>query len=182
MRRNFLNYWNNYFVKEYPQYASLGDLFYSLIRNGIAHIFIAKYGVIVNKLAGPAILIDQSKQEIYINPNELYKEFELSYTNQAKPILDSTATTTSIPAAILQARIASLEANDRVKSQQAFSRLVTLDPSIFTTDYWTAIGWQPQSTRSSAVTTGGAGPSGLVGYTMTQTTNPPSGSGQGFVS
>jgi hypothetical protein len=182
MRHNFQNYWNNYFAKEYPQYAGLGDLFYSLIRNGIAHIFIAKYGVIVNKLAGPAILIDQSKQEIYINPNELYKEFELSYVNQAKPILDGTATTTSMPVAVLQARIASLEASDRIKSQRTFNRLAALDPSILTIDYWAAIGWQPQSTRSSAITSRRAGPSGPLGHTTTQTTNPFSDSGQGFVS
>lgn len=182
MRPNFCNYWDNCFVKEYPQYAGLGNLFYSLIRNGIAHVFIAKYGVTVNKLAGPAILIDQSKQEIFINPNELYKEFEISYINQAKSTLDGSATTTIVPTTVLQSRIASFEANDQVKSQQEFNNLTMLDPSVTTTDYWTEIGWPPQSTRSNAIAPGGAGPSGSSGSVTAQTTGSSLSGNQEFVS
>jgi hypothetical protein len=163
MRGNFLNYWDNYFVKEYPQYNGLGDIFYSLIRNGIGHVFIAKHGIVVNKFAGPAILVDQTKKELYLNPNEFYKEFRESYLNRAKPILDGSDTTTGLNTTIIGSRVNVLDADYLAESQAKFDSLGQLDSSVLTQDYWGSIGWTPQTTRSAGGATRSSGPSGPMG-------------------
>ena len=44
-RDHFANYWNHYLVPARPLYRSLEDLLYTLVRNGIAHTFMAKHKV-----------------------------------------------------------------------------------------------------------------------------------------
>ena len=101
----FLNYWDNYFSVEYPQYSSLGRLFRQLIRNGIAHTFVAKPGIFVEKGTNRQLSIDTSKQEIYIDCNVFYKEFEKSYFKLVKPIISGTAVTPATNKATMQARL-----------------------------------------------------------------------------
>ena len=148
MRANFLNYWDNYFSVEFPQYKGLGDIFYSLIRNGIAHFFIASHGIVVNKFAGPAILIDKLKKEIYVNPNELFGCFRESYINKVKPIFLGNDPATKLTVAEIELRISMISKEYNKGSNSSFKNLSNVDISILTTDYWRQIKWAPQSTSN----------------------------------
>lgn len=101
----FLNYWDNYFCKLNPQYTGLGRLFRQLIRNGIAHTFLAKNGIFIEKGTNRQTSIDTVKKEIYVDCNVFYKEFEDSYLKLVKPIIDGTVPTPPTTKANMQFRL-----------------------------------------------------------------------------
>lgn len=48
--QNFCYFWDNFFTKQNPKkYTSKGKLIYELVRNGLAHSYIAKPGILVTK-------------------------------------------------------------------------------------------------------------------------------------
>lgn len=126
----FLNYWNNYFVQQNPAYTGLGRLFRQLARNGIAHTFVAKPGIFVEKEGNKQMSIDSSRQEIYINCNVFYKEFEDSYLKLVKPIVNGTVVSPSTSKANMQAHLDSLSLGYSTDSIKLFKVLPTLHSSI----------------------------------------------------
>ena len=70
-------------------YANLGPVFRRLVRNGLAHNFLAKPGILVTKFTNNKISIDIVKQELYVDCNVLFNDFRLSYTQLVKPIIFS---------------------------------------------------------------------------------------------
>ena len=158
---NFKNFWDKYFSREFPKYATLGGLVYQLVRNGIAHSFIAKHGIVVNKLSQEAIELDSKNKELHLNPNELYYEFKQSYVNRVKPIFLGESQHDGLTVDILQQRINTLDNNYHTETLEVFNNnKAPIDLS--------AIRELANSTQPFAVT-GAMGPVDSPAYTTTTT-------------
>ncbi len=131
----FLNYWDNYFARQYPQYTGLGRVFRQLARNGIAHTFVAKPGIFVEKGTYRQTSIDTTRQEIYIDCNVFYKEFEDSYIRLAKPIIDGAVSFSKPPTRVtMQTRLDDINRVYSADSTRLFGGLPSpLDPSTINT-------------------------------------------------
>lgn len=129
----FLNYWDNYFVQQNPAYTGLGMLFRQLMRNGIAHTFVAKPGIFVEKGTNRQMSIDTSRQEIYIECNVFFKEFEESYLKLVKPIVDGAVIASLTTKKNIQTRLDDLGIAYTSDSARLFSTLSTLHASTNTT-------------------------------------------------
>lgn len=129
----FLNYWNNYFINENPAYTGLGRLFRQLMRNGISHTFVAKPGIMVEKGTNRQMSVDTTRQEVYIDCNVFYKEFEKSYKNLVRPIVDGTTTSPSTTKAQMQSRLDDLSRVYSDDSVRLFTALPTLHTSTINT-------------------------------------------------
>ena len=126
----FLNFWNNYFTKQYPQYSNLGRLFRKLMRNGIAHNFVAKSGIIVQKGSGQIVSIDSARQEIYIDCIVFYKEFEDTYHKLVEPIVNNLASSSLTTKKDMQQRLDDLSLNYSSEAQRLFGGLINLHTSL----------------------------------------------------
>jgi hypothetical protein len=122
----FLNYWDNYFSQQYPEYTGLGRLFRQLMRNGIAHTFVAKPGIFVEKGTNRQMSVDTTRQEIYIDCNVFAKEFEDSYKKLVQPIVSGTATTPRTTKVNMQTRLDSMSLAYTNNSTSLFAGLPTL--------------------------------------------------------
>jgi len=165
----FLNYWDHYFSKQNPAYTGLGRLFRQLIRNGIAHTFVAKPGIFVEKNTNRQMSLDLSRQEIYIDYNVFSKEFEDSYWKLVRPIVDGTATSASTTKSNMQARlndVSRVYSNDSIR---LFSGLPPLHSSTINTGKRTQV---PVSPLFSSTQTSGASPSISSTYSTTSPFNP----------
>lgn len=126
----FLNFWDNYFCKQNSAYTGLGRLFRQLMRNGIAHTFVAKPGIFVVKGSGMQILIDTVKKEIYVDCNVFYNDFEQSYVKFVKPILDGSDPFPATTKATMQGRLDDVNRVYSTDSNRLFTNLPPLDPSL----------------------------------------------------
>lgn len=126
----FLDYWDNYLVKEQPAYTGLGSLFRKMLRHGIAHIFLAKPGIFIEKGNGRRVAIDTTRQELFIDCNVFYGDFQKSYSNHVRPIIDKTAKSPLTRVANMQSRLDSMITVYLQDANKAFSSLSNLDPSI----------------------------------------------------
>jgi len=126
----FLNYWNEYFVAEYPHYRNLGKLLYELVRHGVAHTFIAKHGTIT-KFSGrtQSILVDKQKSEVDIDPALFAEEFEKSYEEKVKPLLDPSSTG-PVNRKTFEKKVNEMAASYSKSSSDAFKSLPSLDSAL----------------------------------------------------
>jgi len=126
----FLNFWDNYLAKQYPRYTNLGKLFRKLMRNGITHNFVAKSGIIVQKGSNKVVLIDTTRQEIYIDCIIFYQEFRDTYQVLVEPIAKGVTTSTSITVQDMQKRLDDLAQNYSNEAKTLFSGLPNLHNSL----------------------------------------------------
>jgi hypothetical protein len=119
-RDHFANYWNSYFVPTRPLYLHLGDLFYKLIRHGIAHVFVAKNNVIVTKNRQPTLGIDRQRCELRIDCTGFYRDFEASYWEQACPIIRGARRSSLVSRGQMQTMLSALLASDQGIAEEAF--------------------------------------------------------------
>lgn len=88
-RSYFNSYWNDYLVPTNTAYEPHADTFWALVRNGVAHTYIAKVGITVSKNLPEAHLQRHGNNLLNIDCTELYKDFVNSYLCIAKPKLES---------------------------------------------------------------------------------------------
>ena len=130
-RDHFANYWDNYLVPARPLYLHLGDLFYKLIRHGIAHVFMAKNNVIVLKNRQPTLGIDRQRCVLRIDCTGFYRDFEASYWEQARPIIRGARQSSSVSREQMQTMLSALLASDQGIAEKAFCTLPSnLDPAL----------------------------------------------------
>jgi hypothetical protein len=84
----FCNYWRNYFFNDQDQKFGFkketGKIIYELCRNGIAHNFITKGDITVNRGGSPSCILGD---KIILYTDDFYRKFEKSYYETAKPYL-----------------------------------------------------------------------------------------------
>lgn len=153
----FLNYWDNYLSKGYAQYTGLGRLFRQLMRNGIAHTFVAKPGIFVEKGSNRQMSIDTTRQEIYIDCNVFFKEFEDTYWKLVKPIVDGTASSPATTKANVQTKLDDISRVYSVDSIRLFGAVQTLHASTINTGKRAQV---PVSSFFSSLGTRASGASG----------------------
>jgi hypothetical protein len=134
-RVNFLNFWDHYFAKRYPDYAGLGNLMYNLIRHGVAHTFVAKHGIIIHKFSGQPLLINTDKEEVYIDPNVFYKEFKETYNKMIKIIIKNDTEVSGAKRNLMQSRLDRIEKDYSNDSKKFFSELPVLSSKVRTSNY-----------------------------------------------
>jgi hypothetical protein len=86
----FVSYWSDYLINFNPRYgvSELGRLVYQLVRNGVAHTFVAKQGITITKFQPEHHLdIDTASGRLTIDATSLSKDFIKSYTKFVKPLL-----------------------------------------------------------------------------------------------
>jgi hypothetical protein len=84
----FEHYWNEYLVKVDGRYAPYSKLFWSLVRNGVAHTYMAKAAITVTKGKKEHHLVfydDGAK--FNIDCFEFYRDFLTSYQKYVRPKL-----------------------------------------------------------------------------------------------
>jgi hypothetical protein len=170
----FLNYWDNYFAVQNSAYTGLGRLFRQLMRNGIAHTFVAKPGVMVEKGTNRQMSIDRTRQEIYIDCNVFYKEFEDSYLKLVRPILDGSASARATTKDNMQTRFDNLSAVYSNDTARLFAALPTLHEATIDTPNRMQVPVSPFFT-----TVGTSGASGMRQEQLTTTTTTSSTMEQG---
>lgn len=175
----FLNYWNNYFSQKYPEYTGLGGLFRQLVRNGISHTFVAKPGIFVEKGTNRQMSVDTTRQEIYIDCNVFYKEFEDSYSLLVKPIIEGSATSPATTKTNMQTRLDNLSTTYTGDSIRLFAGLPALNTLTNNTGRRAQVPVSPLFSHLGAMTSGASlplgptnlGPSGPMGAATPTTTS-----------
>jgi hypothetical protein len=128
----FLEYWDNYLVEEQPVYTELGRLFLNLLRHGIAHMFIAKPGIFIEKGTGHQVTIYDygSRQELHLDCIVFFEDFRKSYFHKVKPIVDGTAKSSRTNVSITQSRLEKIIEDISKHTSQEFGKLKNLHPSL----------------------------------------------------
>lgn len=137
--RYFCNYWDHFFVPNFPAYRDFKDIFRNLIRNGIAHTYVAKTGIVVIKGDGSSHLkITEEKGNYYLIVDicSLYKDFINSYRRSVEPIV-FTGTTSTITPIDIQNRLNEMITEYKNKSNLQLGAVVTarstVPPSLIAT-------------------------------------------------
>jgi len=167
----FLNYWDNYFSKNNPEYTGLGRIFRQLVRNGISHTFVAKPGILVEKGTNRQMSIDTTRNEIYIDCVVFYKEFEESYLKFVKPILDGSPGTYITTKTNMQARLNSVGVTYSGDSTRLFSTLPTLNQSTIDVSRRSQVPVSPYFVSQGVRASGASGLRGPVATTTSTTTS-----------
>ncbi len=119
----FSNYWNHYFAAEEPKYKGLSETFRSLIRNGLAHTFLTKHGIVVTKGTNRKIIVNATQKELHVDASVFCQELVDSYTRYVRPIVDGTATGAATTPERMQMKLDSVEAEYAKKSKNLFDTL-----------------------------------------------------------
>jgi hypothetical protein len=131
MRRHsaeyFKNYFENYFEISCPKYSGLSDIFLSLIRNGLAHTFLTKTGILITK-GNPSghLKVMKINNDYYLNIDaiEFLNDFKISYEKQVVPIVwGSSTSTTSINKQDMECRLNEMISEYQVESNNKLSPL-----------------------------------------------------------
>lgn len=86
--RYFGHYWKHYLSKVNPEYEQFGEVARTLVRNGLAHLFMTKPRIGVVK-SNPKLHLKQVEDHLVLDAVQLYEDFKKSYLEYAKPgILD----------------------------------------------------------------------------------------------
>ena len=86
----FEHYWNNYLVNSEPRYTDYGRLFWKLVRNGVAHTYMAKVGISVTKgNRSDHLIFHDNNNRFNIDCIAFYEDFKKSYEDLVKPTLDA---------------------------------------------------------------------------------------------
>jgi hypothetical protein len=125
----FLLYWDDYVAIERRIYRGLGRTFRQLVRHGVAHTYAAKGNVIVFRGTPVDVRIERTTRSLAVDCIRFAQDFERSYTNQVRPIVDGTATNPRTTKAGMQQRLDELESRDLAASKNIFEALPQLDPS-----------------------------------------------------
>ncbi|HVY72695.1 MAG TPA: hypothetical protein VG984_01425 [Candidatus Paceibacterota bacterium] len=83
----FLNYWDNYFSKQNTVYTGLGEIFYVLLRHGLAHAFLSKHGIWVTRGTREDTKVNTRSRSISLDADVFFEEFKRSYFDLAKPVI-----------------------------------------------------------------------------------------------
>lgn len=161
----FLHYWDLYLAAEKPLYRGLGRAFRQLVRNGIAHTFVAKGNIYVFRGTTNDVHINRTTDSLTVDCIRLYRDFASSYQNRVRPIVDGTTPGALTTKEGMQSRLQELESRDIERSRRVFKALPTLGPPVET--------W-PWPASGPTGGTGATGPSGPVGYS-----SGPAGTGGG---
>lgn len=91
-REYFEHYWNKYLVRVRQEYSLYAKLFWTLVRNGVAHTYMAKAAIIVIKDAGSLHLYLSSPdagqtKTFIIDCLAFYEDFRTSYEKLVRPQL-----------------------------------------------------------------------------------------------
>lgn len=154
----FLNYWDNYFSKKYPEYKGLGKLFRQLMRNGISHNFVAKPGIFVEKGKNRRMSVDTTKQEVYIDCNVFYREFKESYNLLVKPIISESTELFRTKKIRTQTRLNNLSSTYTNDSKRLFDRLPKLHTSTINTKRRATVPVSPLFANLGVMTSGASIP------------------------
>lgn len=149
------------------------------MRNGISHTFVAKPGIFVEKGTNRQMSVDTTRQEIYIDCNVFYMEFEDSYSLLVKPIIDVSATSPATTKATMQTRLDNLSTSYTGDSTRLFSGLPTLHASTNNTGRRAQVPVSPLFSHLGVMANGASlslgptnhGPSGPMGTTTPTTTS-----------
>lgn len=82
----FGHYWKHYLSKVDPEYEKYGEVARTLIRNGLAHLFMTKPRIGVVK-SNPQYHLKKVEGHLIIDAVKLYEDFKKSYIDYAKPVL-----------------------------------------------------------------------------------------------
>jgi len=89
----FLSFWDKHLCEIEPRYLGLGSLVRALIRNGVAHTFVAKggIGIVKGKDGQPAAehLATDGKTFLCIDAVRFYLDFNQTYNQRIKPLSTS---------------------------------------------------------------------------------------------
>lgn len=82
----FGHYWKHYLSKVNPQYEKYGEVTRTLVRNGLAHLFITKPKIGIVK-SDPSRHLKTEGEHLIIGAVQLYEDFKKSYIEYAKPVI-----------------------------------------------------------------------------------------------
>lgn len=88
-KKYFLNFWKNYLTKQAPTYFGLGEVFYSLLRHGIAHTFLTKYNILISKGMLTPVEIFPQANAMRVDCIEFFNDFTITYKNEVIPLLNN---------------------------------------------------------------------------------------------
>lgn len=84
----FIHYWDEYLVKTEPKYMDYAELFWRLVRNSVAHTYMAKVAITVTKGDKANNLVFHSDDNRFnIDCVAFYWDFKKSYDELVKPKL-----------------------------------------------------------------------------------------------
>lgn len=88
---HFEYYWKHFFEKYNPAYKGMCNLFRELIRDGLAHTFLAKPGIYVIKRHKKFHMTrDKNSGNMIVNSVQMYRDFKRSYFDEVKPLIKKT--------------------------------------------------------------------------------------------
>lgn len=84
----FEHYWNEYLTKVDARYAPFAKLFWKLVRNGVAHTYMAKAAITVTKgQQDNHLIFHNGGAQFNIDCRQFYLDFLASYQQHVKPKL-----------------------------------------------------------------------------------------------
>lgn len=89
--KHFTHFWNYYLGKQNPKYCGFGQLFYHLLRNGIAHSFVVKQGVDVYKSTDNHMKYNQEEKRIAIGCKQFMNDLRETYHVRVEPLVAITS-------------------------------------------------------------------------------------------
>jgi hypothetical protein len=122
-RRHFLLFWDDYLVNHFPVYGGFGDLFYSLLRNGVAHTYTAKHGVYVTKGSGAPLKYDTAERRVTIDSNVFAEDFLSVYRENILPIISDVEEASDPSAKSMQKHLDKMMELYEKNSEDEFRRL-----------------------------------------------------------
>jgi len=88
-KKAFIYFWLNYLRKNFPEYDSLEDIFYTGIRHGTAHLFLVRSGISISKSNSYHLEFSENEghAEIRIDLVRLFRHFLVCYEIIKKELL-----------------------------------------------------------------------------------------------
>ncbi len=83
----FMHFWDEYLSKRFRSYTGFGTLFRKLVRNGIAHNFMPKAGVLITKDSRQSPVVDKQNYKIVVDANTFYSDFKTTYFESIEPLI-----------------------------------------------------------------------------------------------
>lgn len=82
----FGHYWKYYLSKTNPEYKKYGEIARTLVRNGLAHLFMTKPNIGIVK-SNPRLHLKKVEGHLVIDCVRLFEDFKKSYEDHAKPVI-----------------------------------------------------------------------------------------------
>lgn len=129
-RSHFLRFWDDYLAKDFPVYVGFGELFYNLLRSGIAHTFTAKQGVYVTKGSGTPLRYDVASLRVFVDSNMFAEDFLSTYRKNFVPLLSIVDAAVDPNANSMQAHLDQMTGLYELNSKSEFKNLVPSQESL----------------------------------------------------